>query len=67
MHHANVEIERAKAHGFDPSDYLAHDDVAGLFGTDWDVTIERERPRDIPAGIDGQHTHDDIVVARKKP
>lgn len=65
VHHANVEIELAKAHGFDPSDYVSHDDVVGILGDDWDVTVERDRPRDVPAGFDGQHTHDDVIVARR--
>ncbi|MFB1294572.1 class I SAM-dependent methyltransferase [Mycobacterium sp. pW049] len=67
VHHANVELEVAKAHGFDPSDYVSHDDIVGILGDDWDVTVERDRPRDVPAGLDGQHTHDDVVVARRKP
>ncbi|MDA2889700.1 methyltransferase domain-containing protein [Mycolicibacterium sp. BiH015] len=65
VHHANVELELAKAHGFDPSDYVSHDDVVGVLGDGWDVTVERDRPRDVPAGLDGQHTHDDVIVARR--
>lgn len=66
VHHANVEIELAKAHGFDPSDYVNHEDVVSILGDDWDVTVERDRPREVPAGLDGQHTHDDVIVARRK-
>ena len=66
VHHADIDVEKAKAHGFDPAVYLSHDDVVALLGTDWDVTIERRRQRDVPAGIDGQHTHDDIVRARRR-
>lgn len=65
VHHADVDVEKAKSYGFDPSVYVSHDDVVELLGADWDVTIERRRLRDVPAGIDGQHTHDDIVVARR--
>jgi SAM-dependent methyltransferase len=65
VHHADIDVEKAKSHGFDPSVYLSHDDVVGLLGADWDVTIERRRLRDVPAGIDGQHTHDDIIRARR--
>lgn len=71
VHHANVELELAKAHGFDPSDYVGHDDVVEILeadrDADWEVTVERERLRDVPAGLDGQHTHDDVIVARRKP
>jgi len=65
VHHADVDVEKAKSFGFDPSVYLSHDDVVELLGADWDVTTERRRLRDVPAGIDGQHTHDDIVAARR--
>lgn len=66
VHHADVEVELAKAHGFDPAVYLLHDDVVALLGTDWDVTVDRHRPRDVPAGLDGQHTHDDVILARRQ-
>lgn len=63
VHHADVDVEIAKAHGFDPADYLGHEDVAALFDDTWEVRIDRGRPRGRPAGSEGQHTHDDVVVA----
>ena len=66
VHHADVDVELAKSYGFDPADYLSHEDVVALLGQEWDVTIERRRLREVPAGLEGQHTHDDIVVARRK-
>lgn len=66
VHHADIDADLAKAHGFDPADYLGHDDVIELLGEEWDVSVEKRRPRAVPAGIDGQHTHDDIVVARRR-
>jgi 2-polyprenyl-3-methyl-5-hydroxy-6-metoxy-1,4-benzoquinol methylase len=65
VHHADVDVEKAKSYGFDPADYLSHDDVAGLLGDDWHVQIERRRPRETPAGLEGQHTRDDVVLARR--
>jgi SAM-dependent methyltransferase len=65
VHHADVDVEKAKSHGFDPADYVNHDDVVGMLGEGWDVTVERRRALDVPAGLDGQHTHDDIVMARR--
>jgi SAM-dependent methyltransferase len=65
VHHADIEVELAKAHGFDPAVYLLHDAVVALLGDGWDVTVDRSRPRDVPAGIDGQHTHDDVIMARR--
>ncbi|WP_370333710.1 class I SAM-dependent methyltransferase [Mycolicibacterium hippocampi] len=66
VHHADVDVEKAKSYGFDPADYLSHDDVVELLGDDWDVHVERRRPRDEPAGLDGQHTHDDVVRALRR-
>lgn len=65
VHHADIDVALAKAHGFDPAVYLLHDDVLALLGEGWDVTVDRRRPRDVPAGLDGQHTHDDVLLARR--
>ncbi|MGW0159786.1 class I SAM-dependent methyltransferase [Mycobacterium sp. NPDC003323] len=65
VHHADIDVEVAKSHGFDPAVYLLHDDVLALLGEDWEVTVERGRLRDVPAGLDGQHTHDDIILATR--
>lgn len=66
VHHADVDVEKAKSYGFQPADYLGHDDVVGALGDEWDVAVERRRLRDVPAGLDGQHTHDDVIVARRR-
>jgi 2-polyprenyl-3-methyl-5-hydroxy-6-metoxy-1,4-benzoquinol methylase len=65
VHHADVDVEKAKSYGFDPADYLSHSDVAALFDEDWDVQIERRRLRERPTGVELQHTHDDVVKARR--
>ncbi|MCF6387799.1 class I SAM-dependent methyltransferase [Mycobacterium sp. MBM] len=65
VHHADIDVELAKAHGFDPAAYLLHDDVAALFDANWEVTVDRRRLRPVPAGADGQHTHDDVLLARR--
>lgn len=65
VHHADLDEEAARAHGFEITDYLSHEDVVALLDDGWDVRSERRRPRDVPAGIDGQHTHDDVVCARR--
>ncbi|QUR68998.1 class I SAM-dependent methyltransferase [Mycobacterium spongiae] len=65
VHHADVDVEAAKSYGFDPADYLSHDDVAAMLGDGWAVRVDRRRPRDTPAGAELQHTHDDVLVARR--
>lgn len=65
VHHADIDVQRAKSYGFDPADYLSHTDIAELLGTDWDVQLNRRRPRSVPNGAAQQHTHDDVVSARR--
>lgn len=65
VHHANVDVKRAKSYGFDPADYLSHDDIVALLHDGWRVEVDRGRPRQTPAGPQGQHTHDDVVLARR--
>ena len=62
VHHADVDRERAIAHGFDPDTLLAPKDVAAALGADdgWEVVDER-RPRLISGGA-GAHHADDLVV-----
>lgn len=66
VHHADVDAEKAKSYGFDIADYLSHDDIVELLDGDWDVRITRRRPREEPAGLDGQHTHDDVLLASRR-
>jgi SAM-dependent methyltransferase len=65
VHHADVDVEKAKSYGFDPADYLSHSDIAELFDEDWDVHIDRRRLRERPTGVELQHTHDDVLKARR--
>lgn len=62
VHHADIDRERAAAHGFDPDTLLAPKDVAAALAEDdsWTVVDER-RPRVITGGS-GAHHHDDLVV-----
>lgn len=66
VHHADVDPEMAKAHGFDLADFVSHEDLVALFDEQWDVRTERRRPREKPAGLDGQHTHDDVLRALRR-
>lgn len=50
VHRADVDVERAKSHGFDHADYLSHSDIADLFDGGWDVQIDRRRLRERPTG-----------------
>lgn len=61
VHHADVDPERARAHGFDPADLLQPADVAAGVGEGWTVAVDERRPRVISGGA-GAHHHEDLVV-----
>lgn len=61
VHHADVDPERARAHGFDPAELLQPADVAAGVGDGWSVAVDERRPRVINGGA-GAHHSDDLVV-----
>lgn len=61
VHHADVDPDRAREHGFDPADLLSPADVATGVGDGWTVAVDERRPRVIRGGS-GAHHHDDLVV-----
>jgi SAM-dependent methyltransferase len=67
VHHADVNREHALAHGFDPEDYVASDDVAAALGEGWDVELQERRARDVPpSGRGGGHHVDDLVLRARR-
>ena len=66
VHHADVDVEAAKAHGFDPADYVMPADVAALLDDGWVVEVDERRARDVPAGAGSGHTHDLVLRARRR-
>lgn len=65
VHHADVDVEKARSFGFEPTDFLSHDDLVGILDDGWEVHVDRRIARERPVGVDGQHTHDDVVCARR--
>lgn len=65
VHHADVDPERAKEHGYDPADFVGSPDVLAALDDGWDVEVNEKRARNVPAGPEGQHTHDLVVRARR--
>jgi SAM-dependent methyltransferase len=64
--HAGFDGELARAHGIDPDDYVGLADLVAMLGTDWQVTIDENRLREVPAGPEGQHTHDVVLRAQRR-
>jgi SAM-dependent methyltransferase len=67
VHHAYVDLERAQEHGFDPDDYVRHQDLVGaLTGRDgWTTEVAEERGRTAPEGP-GAHHHSDCVLRARR-
>ena len=67
VHHAHVDRERAREHGFDPDDYVRHEDlVEALTERDgWTLDTAEERGRTAPEGP-GAHHHTDLVLRARR-
>lgn len=65
VHHADMDAEEAKAHGFDPADFVSPGDVAALLGDGWQVAFDERRPRHVSGGAGARHTHDVVLRAQR--
>jgi SAM-dependent methyltransferase len=65
VHHADVDVDVAKAHGFDPDDYISSGDVSSLLGDDWTIIVDERRPRHLASGAGAGHSHDLVLHARR--
>ncbi len=60
-----VDVDEAKAHGFDPTDYVSPTNVGALLGRGWHAVLDERRPRDVTAGASAHHKHDVVSLARR--
>lgn len=65
VHHADIDIEQAKTHGFDPADYVAPGDAALLLDERWQVTFDERRLRQVHSGAGVGHSHDVVLHAHR--
>jgi SAM-dependent methyltransferase len=66
VHHAYVDRERAAEHGFDPDDYVGHDDlVAAVTTAGWTLELVTEVER-APVEGPGAHHHTDQVLRARR-
>lgn len=65
VHHADVDSDSAKAHGFDPADYVSPADVAALLDDSWQVEVDERRPRQVSGGAGAHHSHDVVLRGRR--
>lgn len=65
VHHADVDVEEARAHGINPADYVSPDDVHLALDEDWVVKVNERRARHISGGAGARHTHDLVLRAQR--
>ena len=65
VHHGEVDREVAESHGFDPDDYVGHDDVVAALGAGWVIEADEVRERDVTEGA-GAHHHVDLIVRARR-
>lgn len=63
VHHADVDVEHARACGFDPEEYVGLPEVAALLDDAWRVEVDERRPRQVAGGAGAHHTHDLVLRA----
>jgi SAM-dependent methyltransferase len=65
VHHADIDVEEARSHGFDPNDYVFPADVASVLDDDWEVIIDERRPRHVATGAGAGHSLDVILDVQR--
>ena len=64
--HAGVDEEHARAHGFDPADFLWPPDLVARLDPDtWVIEVDATRPRVRDRGPDSPHVDDHVIRARR--
>lgn len=67
VHHAHVDRDRAREHGFDPDTLVRHEDLLAALGpADWTIEEAGEHERTAPAGPGAHHSVDLILRASRK-
>ncbi len=66
VHHAEFDLEQARAHGFDPADFLTVEEVAGGLDEQWEVLVHEVRDRHVSGGSGAHHTRDRVLRARRR-
>lgn len=66
VHHADIDVEEAKAHGFDRADYVGPAGVLAALDETWDLVVNETRPRQVSAGGGAHHTQDQMLRARRQ-
>lgn len=66
VHHADLDADHGREHGFDPADYVWPADVRAALDDTWQIDVDERRPRPLPAGGDPRHSHDLVLRAHRR-
>jgi hypothetical protein len=61
-----MDEEQARAHGFDPAEYLALADIRAGLDDAWDVETDERRARKVAASSAGAHHTQDLVLRARR-
>ncbi len=64
--HHDVDPEQARAHGFDPAEFVMPADVRALLNDDWAVEVDEQRSRQVPESGAGAGHADDLVLRARR-
>jgi len=64
--HAPLDADYARAHGFEPADYVQPADVRAALDEGWDVKADEVRPRVDPVPEGSPYTHDAVLRAERR-
>ena len=69
VHHLldDAAVDRARAHGFNPAEYINPGDVASVLDDRWRVQFDPKRPREIRTGAGAHHADDVVLHAQRRP
>ncbi|MGL5828982.1 MAG: class I SAM-dependent methyltransferase [Angustibacter sp.] len=66
--HADVDVEQARSHGFDPDDYVGAEQIRAALGNpQWRILVDGRSPRAVTTGRGAHHMDDLIILAQKAP
>ncbi len=65
VHHADIDVEEARARGFDPADFVMPHDVQRALDGSWAVELHERRERQVSGGAGAHHTHDIVLRAQR--
>lgn len=65
IHHADIDRDQSREHGFDPDDYVSPGDVAALLGEGWRIEVDERRARTVSGGSGAHHANDLVIRARR--